>query len=429
MRRSQRWSKGWNTRGANRDEHSLLALAATEPAALTADQPRSAPSLALGPLIGGCTVGLSISWNIANTGPVATLLAHRYGTGLAVVGLLTTVLFFAELAVMIPGGRAIDRYGAKRVGLAAIALSLAGNLLLLAPADVAAALAFRALAGVGVGLGFLAGAIYVQADAGGNAALAGGIYGGVSLSGGGLALAIVPQLVGALGWRAPYVSAAAVAVLATAVVAACPPTPGHGHLRDQPLPRTLMRDRTLAQLGAVAAVSFGFSVIMGNWVVTLLERTARLRPGAAGAIASLILILGIVGRPAGGFLVRARPGSAWRAVAASFGAGAVGVTVLILSPGPLLDGLAAALVGLAAGIPFGATIASATRAYPLAGGAAIGAMNTYPVLTIVVGAPLLGVTFGLPGAGRIGFAVLAALWFAAIAVIPHQLSLDGRLDG
>jgi hypothetical protein len=84
----------------------------------------------LGPVLGGCLVGFSISWNIANAGSVATLLAHRYGTGLAVIGLLTTVLFFSELAVMVPGGRAIDRYGAKRMGLVAIVISLVANALL-----------------------------------------------------------------------------------------------------------------------------------------------------------------------------------------------------------------------------------------------------------------------------------------------------------
>jgi MFS family permease len=96
---------------------------------------------------------VAISWNIANVGPVATLLAQRYGTTLAVIGLFTTVLFFAELAVMVPGGRAIDRYGAKRVGLVAIAISLIANSALMLPTSPAPALALRAVAGLGVGLG------------------------------------------------------------------------------------------------------------------------------------------------------------------------------------------------------------------------------------------------------------------------------------
>jgi predicted MFS family arabinose efflux permease len=383
----------------------------------SAAAPAASRELQIRALIGGCLVGLAISWNIANLGPVATLLADRYGTTLTVVGLLTTVLFFAELAVMVPGGRAIDRYGAKRAGLVAIAISLVANLALMLPTSPGPALALRAVAGLGVGLGFLSGAIYAQSGAGQARALASGIYGGVSLGGGGLALAIVPQLVSPLGWRAPYASAAAVAALTIPLVLAAPPTPGHGGSAEGPRLRALMADPQLARLGALSTVSFGFSVILGNWVVTLLERHGGLGRGEAGAIGSLILLLGIVGRPAGGVLVRAHPHLTRPILAASFLAGTAGTVVLLVAPGRGVDAAAAALIGTAAGIPFGFTIAAATRARPQAAGAAVGAMNIYPVLAIVCGAPLVGLTFSLAGRGRIGFAVVAALWSGAILVL------------
>ena len=305
----------------------------------------------LGPLISGCLVGLSISWNIANIGPVATLLAGKYGTSLAVIGLFTTVAFFAELAVMIPGGQAIDRFGAQRTGLLAIAISLVANLLLMLPANAVVALVLRWVVGLGVGLGFLAGAIYAQSDSRRSVALAGGIYGGVSLSGGGLALAVVPQLVPAFGWRAPYVSAAIVAAVAIPLVALGPPTPGHGLRRSGPGFLVLMADRRLMRLGLISSVSFGFSVILGNWVVTLLERTGGLTRGIAGAIGSLLLLFGIVGRPAGGLLVRGFPALTRLMLATSFVAGALGTAVIALSAGRVSDTLAAALAGLAAGNP------------------------------------------------------------------------------
>ena len=355
---------------------------------------------------------------------MAPLLAHRYGVGLAVVGLLTAVMFFVELPMMIPGGRAIDRFGAKQIGLAAITISLIANLLLLAITSPVLALAGRALVGAGAGIGFLAGAIYAQSGSTRGSVLASGIYGGASLGGGGLALVIVPQLVGVFGWRAPYVSAAAVAALAVPVVAACPSTRGRGIGGDEPTFVTLVGDRTLARLGAVSAVSFGFSVILGNWVVTLLERHGGFGRGAAGAVGSLILLLGIVSRPAGGILARSHGTATWPAVAGSCLAGALGAALLAASSSAALDVFATALVGIAAGIPFGATIAGAARTYPHAAGAAVGAVNSYPVLTIVVGAPLVGLTFGMPGEGRLGFAALAALWAAAIAVIPFRLRLE-----
>jgi predicted MFS family arabinose efflux permease len=385
----------------------------------SAAAPAASRELRIRPLVAGCLVGLAISWNIANVGSVATLMAHHYGTTLAVVGLFTTMLFFAELAVMVPGGRAIDRYGARRAGLVAIALSLIGNAALMLPTSPVPALLLRGVAGLGVGLGFLSGAIYVQSGAGAGQAqaLASGIYGGVSLGGGGLALAIVPQLVSPLGWRAPYASAAIVAALAIPLVAAGPPTSGHGGSAEGPRLAVLMADSQLARLGLLSTVSFGFSVILGNWVVTLLERHGGLSAGPAGAIGSLILLLGIVGRPAGGILVRAHPHLTRPMLAASFLAGTLGTVVLLLAPGTALEAAAAALIGAAAGIPFGFTIAAATRARPHAPGLAVGAMNIYPVVAIVCGAPLVGLTFSLAGAGRIGFAVVAAAWSGSILVL------------
>ena len=383
----------------------------------TATAPATRGELQTRPLVAGCLIGVAISWNIANVGPVATLLARTYGTTLTVIGLFTTVLFFAELAVMVPGGRAIDRYGAKRVGLVAIALSLIANAALMLPTSPVPALALRGVAGLGVGLGFLSGAIYAQGGTGQAQALAGGIYGGVSLGTGGLALAVVPQLVGPLGWRAPYASAAVVAALTFPLVAAGPPTPGHGGRTRGPRLASLMADPQLARLGVVSTVSFGISVILGAWVVTLLERHDGLHAGPAGAIGSLILLLGIVGRPAGGIFVRAHPHLARPMLAASFLAGTLGIVVLFLAPGTALDAAAAALIGVAAGLPFGVTLAGATRARPEAPGAAVGAMNIYPVLAIVCGAPLVGLTFSLTGRGRIGFAVLAAMWSGALLVL------------
>jgi MFS family permease len=187
-----------------------------------------------------------------------------------------------------------------------------------------------------------------------------------------------------------------------------------------------MADRHLMRLGLIASVSFGFSVILGNWVVTLLERTEGMSRAGAGAIGSLLLLLGILGRPAGGALVRAFPRLTRRTLGLSFVAGAVGTAIVALSLDPAADAVAAAAAGLAAGIPFGVTVSGAAQAYPAAGGAAVGAMNTYPVLTIVCGAPLVGLGFGLPGHGRIGFAVLAGLWLCAGGLLPRLKSSEER---
>ena len=77
--------------------------------------------------------------------------------------------------------------------------------------------------------------------------------------------------------------------------------------------------------------------------------------------------------------------------------------------------VAAAIVGLAAGVPFAMAFTGAAAARPDAPGAAVGLVNAWASLVIVAGTPLVGLTFSLPGDGRIGFVVLGLL--AALAAL------------
>ena len=76
-----------------------------------------------------------------------------------------------------------------------------------------------------------------------------------------------------------------------------------------------------------------------------------------------------------------------------------------------------ALAGIAAGFPFAPAFAGAQRIRPDAPAAAVGAVNMAAAVTILVGTPLLGLSFSLPGDGRIGFLVVAAAWAASAAVV------------
>jgi predicted MFS family arabinose efflux permease len=346
-----------------------------------------------------------VTWNISNVGAVADPLADAYGVSLAAIGLFTTALFVTHLLVQIPGGRAADRIGARNVGFLAVGAVAAGNLLLLVEPDPALAIAARALVGLGSGAGFVAGAEYMRSARA--SALLQGLYGGATMAGGGLAIAIVPQLEPSLGWRAPYWSALAVAAVTGLILAAGPggAAASVGRVR-------LVADRRLVRLGLLHGSTFGLSVVAANWIVPLLERQGHPR-GTAAALGSLLLLAGIVTRPLGG-LVAGRPA----VLAASLVAGAAAFAVLA-APVPLAAiGAAAAVAGLAAGLPFAAVFAGAQRTQPDAPGAAVGVVNTWAIAAIVAGTPLLGLAFSLPGEGRIGFACLAALWLAAVATLP-----------
>ena len=379
-------------------------------------------------VLGGCALGFATGWNIANTGSVASQLSAAYGVGLAAIGLFTTALFITHAAMQIPAGRAADRFGARRTGILALTLIAVFNLLALTAPDLGIALAMRLLIGVGTGLGFIAGSAYVRNTSG--SAFAQGIYGGVALGGGGLALAIVPAAATWLDWRAPFVTAIVFALGALALLAWGPPDgPRHRPSREAHVPSGVLRDARLYRLAVLFSFSLGLSVVLGNWVATLLQREGGMSRGPAGVIAALTLVLGVASRPLGGWILHTRPGRIRAAVGASLVAGAVGSFALAAAKPPALTVLGAMAIGVAAGIPFAPAFQGAARLRPDAQAAAVGFVNGAASMVILVGTPLLGLSFSLPGGGRVGFVAVAGLWALGLLLLPSTGALAGELSG
>jgi MFS family permease len=377
---------------------------------------------------GGIALGVAVGWNVSNIGAIADSLALDYGVSLTTVGLFTTALFVVHAVLQIPSGRLVDRFGARRIGLGALAiLAVANGIALIAP-DPGLALGARSLAGVGTALGFVAGIDYVRAQ--GGSSFAQGLYGGLALGAGGAALAIVPQVEDSIGWRAPYASAFVLAALGAIVLATGPAdrkAPAATDRRRRSAGRPgLLRDPRLYRLCLVYAASFGLSVVLGNWVVTLLERAGGYSSGVAGAVGSFVLLGGIVSRPLGGFATRRYPDRVRAILAASFVVSGAGTLILAAAGSPPLSLAGALLLGLAAGLPFAASFGAAARVRPEAPAAAIGMVNMAANLVIVAATPLIGLTFSLPGDGRIGFLAATALWLAALLVLPAVRELDSR---
>jgi len=374
-------------------------------------------------VIAGCALGATSGWNFGNIGGIASELSDAYGVGLATIGLLTTALVITHLAIQIPGGRSSDRFGPARVGAAALLVLSAGNALALAAPEVALALPARAFAGIGTGLAFISGSALVRQS--GGSALAQGVFGGVSLAPGGLALAVVPQLEELVGWRAPYWSALLIAlavlmlVLGTRVAARPTSTPEASTGASV----GVIGDRRLYRLAALYAASYGLGIVLANWVVELLQVHSSMTDGAAAAVGALTLALVVVSRPLGGWILSRYPLRTRQALGLSIVAGAIGTLALVAADPVWLAALGAVLVGLGAGIPFSPAFTGAASTRPDAPGAAVGLVNTAANLVVLVGTPLVGLSFSLDGEGRLGFAALAALWLAALAVLPSARAL------
>jgi MFS family permease len=379
----------------------------------TATAPARSQSISLVGVAAGLAVGGCLTWNVSNVGAAADPLAEHYGVSVAAVGLLTTALFVTHLGVQLPSGRGADRFGSQRIALLAIAAGVAGNMLLLLDAGFEVALVGRAVVGFGSGAAFVSGLDLVRAGGGGTALQ--GLYGGSTMAGGGLALMIVPPLTDATSWRAPYWTAALLALLALPPTLAARGLPRVGHARTW-----LLRDRELLRVGLLQAATFGLAVVAGNWVVPLLERQGA-SSTAAGLAGGLILFVGIVTRPAGGILASRVSGRLL--VAAALVGTSAGAFLLALGTSLGVSAAGAFVLGLMAGLPFAAIFASAQRLRPDAPGAAIALVNACAVLTILVGTPLAGLAFELPSDGRVAFAVIAAL--AAAALLPLR---NARLE-
>jgi MFS family permease len=358
-------------------------------------------------LVGGLAPAISAGWNVANTGSVATTLSHAYGVSLGVIGLFTTALFLAHAALQVPAGRLCDRFGARWVGTAGLAVTALGSLAALAWREAAFAIATRALAGIGTGLSFVAGSDYFRRTIG--SAVAQGVYGAGSMAAGSVAIAVIPQW-GV--WQAPFITAAAVAGIGAVLLTLAP---REGPRAPVVRSSVSLADKRLRPLMIMHSASFGLSVVVGNWVVTLLERAGHDSASFAGVAGALTLFLGIVTRPLGG-----RHEHNTALLRGSLVLGGVGTGLLAFASPAGLAIVAAGLVGLAAGFPFAPAFAGAARTRPDAPGAAVGVVNMTAAVTILVATPLVGLTFSLPGDGRIGFVVVAALWAVSAFAVPRR---------
>jgi MFS family permease len=161
-------------------------------------------------------------------------------------------------------------------------------------------------------------------------------------------------------------------------------------------------------------------VVVANWVVEALDRHAGLSHATAGPIGALTLLLGIVTRPLGGWILRRHGDRVTTAVlAASLVSGAAGTVLVSVASSAAAATIGAALLGAGAGISFAPAFTWAARTRPDAPGAAVGLVNGVANAVVLVATPLVGLTFALPGEGRIGFAVVAAGWLAALLVLPR----------
>jgi nitrate/nitrite transporter NarK len=247
--------------------------------------------------------------------------------------------------------------------------------------------------------------------------------------GGALAGLLLPSLAAGLGWRGAMLVVAVLLLLGALAFGifhrpwAAERDPrvwlgsgaggGWRALRDQP---------GMAGLAAISALYSGFQLALGAYTVTMLVEEFGWTPVAAGAVAAVTQAVGAAARLFWGLVADAW-GDGMRALAAIGVITVAGGLLLPLAmawPAAVVIGLFGLLGGSAAGWN-GVLMAEAARmAAPGRAGEAAAGVLAVAFAGVVVGPSLLGALIGAVGSYAIGFALLALLPAAGVAIAWRQ---------
>jgi hypothetical protein len=108
-------------------------------------------------MVVGSLLGIAIGWNATDIGAVAAETASACGIAVASVGLFTTARFVTHFLAEVPGGRLIDRLGARRVCLIGAFSGAGAALSMAAPVPVLGAAARAVTGTTAVALSLVAG--------------------------------------------------------------------------------------------------------------------------------------------------------------------------------------------------------------------------------------------------------------------------------
>lgn len=369
-------------------------------------------------IVCGCIVGFAYSANYTNHAPLAIPLMREFGFNQALAGFLTTGIFATHALMQIPGGHLVDRLGARRVLVCALAWVMLGNLGLAFAGGYWQLLLCKIFTGIGTGVCFVGGARYVHAATvgGPRVNLAQGLFGGSVQLGAGFVILAVPRLYLLAGWRATFFVCGATALTAAIIWFSAAPDISSGAAAPGRFSEMLFAPQ-LWLLGLVQMASFGLSLVVGSWVVVMLTRVLKVPATEAGLIGSMVLLFGIFSRPFGGVLRR------HIGIRTIFFVSLVMIALGCFAFVPAIISLpvaiaAVVLIGIGVGLPYAAMFSRAGALFPGRAGAAMGLVNMLGILMILGGAPLVGHLADLTGNFRVSFIALGGFSLLVCAAVP-----------
>ena len=352
-------------------------------------------------------------------------VAHDLHVTSASTALILSAYFAAYALFLFPGGRLVDRFGARRIAMLGLVIFAIGAAAGAVVSDLTLLVLTRVVQGAGAGLvspAALAGAVSGFPPERRGGAL--GIWGASA----GVANLIGPLLGGlltvAFGWRADWWALVPLALLAAWAIAQHLPSIVH----DEPAPgsRRVLNGQVVAAAG-VAALTF--AVMIGTFYLAeqYLQRAAGYSALGASAVLILVALLVGAGAPLAGRMVDRRgerlpavigfvaagaglailaipavslhgPGTIFALIPVGLGLGLLFVPTsraALNSTDPALHGRTSAVLSAARLV--GAAVGAGLAGAALAGGA--NASTTHMALAVAAGGCLL---LGVPIALRLG---------------------------
>ncbi len=370
--------------------------------------------------------GVAVAASFTNYGPLIPLLERELHAAAWQVGLLGTGLYLAIGLAYLPGGALADRFGPRRVLVAALAAIGAAGCLLPLHASLVWVVTCRLLVGFATGAALMAGS--QAARLGRHAPLGQGLYGGATQLGAGLGLFVTPwltgwRLAGVTGWRGAFLAWAGLALVAAAACRLLLLPDGPRPVRVRHV-RRAAGTRPLWALGVVHLGTLGLGQGMAPWLPLVLAGTYRMPVPAAARVAAISLAVGMLVRPLGGALLGRQAVS--ERVLLRFGSGlacgGMGLVALATVRGGHLTAVLAAvglvLIAVGVTVPYAVVFDLAGRigdAHALGPGTGQGLVSAISAPASAFGPPLIGVLLERSGGYAAPFTALGLVALAGLA--------------
>ena len=311
-------------------------------------------------------LGLAVAANFSQFGarlalsPLVPFILVEFSLTKATAGLLLAGMWVCFALLQYPSGILADRYGERRVVVAAMVATAASSLLLALTRDLVAFGAAVLVLGASAGLYFSVGTSLLTRLFRRRGGALGLHSAGAPLSGVAVPVAMT-AIASRYGWQRGFLATAAVAgttaLLVGLLVRPTPPARPTLRLRDEVRParlRALLGSPSVATSLVLAVVGMYVFQALVSFFPTYLQEYHGLDPATASLLFGLVFVVSAVSLPLQGRL--SDRGSRDAVVAAAFATTAVGFAVTLAATGRGL--LLAGVVVVGAGLGWGGVIQS-----------------------------------------------------------------------